>query len=137
MSNLREDKGFTYGISSYTANYIHGSFFSIATEVNASQTHAAIEEIYYEMARLREEKVNASELELVKNYIYGTFLRNFDGPFSLAERYRSVRDFGLGFDYYLKSLEEIQSIAADEVLETARKYFDPDKMIRLVVGQPG
>jgi predicted Zn-dependent peptidase len=135
MSNLREEKGYTYGVSSFTSNYIHGSSFSIVTEVNANHTNAAIDQILFEMDKLTEEKVGKDELELVKNYINGTFLRNFDGPFALAERFRSVKDFGLGFDYYLNSLEDIMNITSDELLETANKYFDTDQMIKLVVGK--
>lgn len=135
MSNLREEKGFTYGISSYAANYINGSSFSIATEVNVNRTQEAVDEIFGEMRRLREEKVGDQELSLVKNYIYGTFLRNFDGPFALADRFRSVKDFGLGFDYYLKSLDEIRQISSDELQETANAYLRADEMVRLVVGK--
>ena len=134
MSNLREDKGFTYGVSSFTTNYIHGATFSIATEVNARHTQTALNEIFSEMKLLRETKVSNEELDLVKNYIYGAFLRNFDGPFALAERYQSAKDFGLDFDYYLRSLDDIQKITSEELLETANKYLDPEDMIRLVVG---
>ena len=135
MSNLREEKGYTYGISSFAANYIHGSSFSIATEVNVKHTNSAISEIFNEIDRLKNETISPQELELVKNYIYGTFLRNFDGPFALADRFRSVKDFGLGFDYYLSSLDEIMVISSSELLEIANKYFDADQMIRLVVGK--
>ena len=128
------NKGFTYGVSSFTTNYVNGATFSIATEVNARHTQSALDEIFGEMKLLREEKVSAEELELVKNYIYGAFLRNFDGPFALAERFQSAKDFGLGFDYYLKSLDDIQKVTAEEILETANKYLDPEEMIRLVVG---
>jgi len=134
MSNLREDKGFTYGISSFVLNFIHGSAFSIATEVNANHTDAAITEICEEMRLLRDKKVGDEELKLVKNYIYGTFLRNFDGPFALSERFSSVKDFGLGFAFYRNSLKEILSTTAEELQETAQKYLNPDDMIKLVVG---
>jgi predicted Zn-dependent peptidase len=134
MSNLREDKGYTYGISSYISNYINGGFFSIATEVNANYTQAALDEIFLEINKLRTQAVGESELQLVKNYIYGTFLRNFDGPFALAERFRSARDFGLGFDYYKKSLDEILVVNPDDLIETAKKYLDPDYLIKLIVG---
>lgn len=134
MSNLREDKGFTYGISSFVLNFIHASAFSIATEVNANQTEAAIAEICKEMRLLREKKVGEKELKLVKNYIYGTFLRNFDGPFALSERFSSVKDFGLGFDFYRNSLKEILATTSHELQETANKYLNPHDMIRLVVG---
>ncbi len=134
MSNLREDKGYTYGVSSYVANFIHDASFNIATEVNAKHTQAAMDEICKEMQILRTQKVSEDELQLVKNYIYGTFLRNFDGPFALAERFRSVRDFGLGFDFYRDSLDEILAVNTDELIDTANKYLDPNEMIKLVVG---
>lgn len=135
MSNLREDKGFTYGISSFILNYIHGAAFSIATEVNAKHTQVAMDEIYNELKLLRQNKVGDDELQLVKNYIYGTFLRNFDGPFALSERFASVKEFGLGFDYYRNSLKEILLTSADELLETANKYLQPEDMIKLIVGR--
>jgi predicted Zn-dependent peptidase len=134
MSNLREDKGFTYGVSSFTLNFRHGAAFSIATQVNAKHTREAIDEICNEMKKLRQTKISSKEIKLVKNYIYGTFLRNFDGPFALSERFSSVKDFGLSFDYYRKSLEEILLITADDLIETANKYLNPDDMIKLVVG---
>jgi len=137
MSNLREDKGYTYGVSSYVLNYINQSVFSVSTEINSSYTEQALQEILKEMEILRTVKVDEKELNLVKNYIYGTFLRNFDGPFALADRFKSVKDFGLGFDYYKKSLDEIMHIKADELLETAQKYLNPENMVQLVVGSFG
>ena len=137
MSNLREDKGFTYGVSSFVANYRHSGYFSVATEVNAEHTQSALDEIYKEIGLLREKRVSDEELSLVKNYIYGTFLRNFDGPFALAERFRAVKDFGLGFDFYRNSLEEILKINATDLIETASKYLQADDLYRLVVGEMG
>jgi len=135
MSNLREDKGYTYGVSSFIANYNKAGYFSIATEVNVNHTSAALAEIIHEMVNLREQKVGEEELHLVKNYIYGTFLRNFDGAFALAERFRSVKDFGLSFDFYKNSLEEMLKVDAGQLNETARKYLNPEDMIQLVVGK--
>jgi zinc protease len=137
MSNLREDKGFTYGVSSYVLNYTNGSFFSVSTEVNSKHTEKAISEILKEMDLLRNEIVGEKELNLVKNYIYGTFLRNFDGPFALADRFKAVKDFGLGFDYYKNSLDAIMQVDANQLIETAQTYLNPDDMIQLVVGSYG
>ncbi len=137
MSNLREDKGYTYGVNSFVANYIHNGFFAIATEVNAEHTQAALTEIYREIKLLREKRVGSKELDLVKNYIYGTFLRNLDGPFALAEGYRAARDFGLGFDFYQNSLKEILSTDAEQLIETANKYLQIDDLHQLVVGEMG
>ena len=134
MSNLRENKGFTYGISSYLMNYKHGGFFSIATEVNAQNTSAALEEIQIEIAKLRNDRVSNSELDLVKNYIYGTYLRSFDGAMALADRYRAARDLNLNFGYYTNSLNGMMEQTPQQIKNTANKYFDYSKMIKLVVG---
>lgn len=135
MSNLREDKGYTYGVSSFVANYVHGSFFSVSTEVNSRFTRDALDQIHHEMTSLRTRKVGDEELQLVKNYIYGTFLRNFDGPFALAERFRSAKDFNLDFEFYRNSLKEILATTSDDLLETAEKYLNTEEMLQLVVGK--
>ena len=134
MTNLREDKGFTYGINSYMMNYKHGGFFSIATEVNAKQTKAALKEIKNEIVRLCNQTISEKELSLVKNYIYGTYLRSFDGPMALAERFRSAKDLDLNFEYYTNSLSEMMHQTPEQLQDIAGKYFNYDKMIKLVVG---
>ena len=137
MSNLREDKGFTYGISSYLINYKHAGFFSIATEVNAQHSKAALSEIKNELQKLCSENINDNELNLVKNYIYGTYLRSFDGPMALAERYRAAKDLNLDFEYYTRSLSKMMKQTPQELLKTANKYFNYNDMIKLVVGSMG
>lgn len=134
MSNLRENKGFTYGVSSYMMNYQHGGFFSIATEVNAQHTQAALKEIKIELERLCRENISNNELNLVKNYIYGTYLRSFDGPMALAERFRSAKDLNLNFEYFTNSLSEMMQQTPQQLKNTANKYFNYGDMIKLVVG---
>ncbi len=134
MSNLREDKGCTYGVHSFVTNYKHAGFFSVSTEVKADSTQIALQEIMFELNRLRSEKIADEELNRVKNYIYGTFLRTFDGPFALAERFKSAKDIGEGFSFYKNSLNEILQVTANELFETANKYLNPEEMITLVVG---
>ncbi len=135
MSNLREDKGFTYGVGSYMINYKYGGFLSIATEVNAKHTVAALSEIEFELNKLCSEKISNSELEIVKNYIYGTYLRSFDGPMALAERFRSAKDLDLNFDFYMNGFDEMMKQTPQQLQETANKYFNYNDMIKLVVGE--
>ena len=134
MSNLREDKGMTYGVSSFVSSFLHGSYFAIATEVNIKQTTAALDEIKKEIDILQNKKISVDELNLVKNYIYGSFIKNFDGPFTLAEMFMAVTDFGMNFDYYQESLKKMMAISAEDVLETAQKHLDLNEMTTLVVG---
>lgn len=134
MSNLREDKGMTYGIHSFISNFKHAGYFAIATEVNINQTSAALEEIKKEIDILQSEYVSSEEISLVKNYIYGTFQKNFDGPFALAEMFRSVMDIDNDFNFFNQTLNKIMQVDAEIIQQTAQKYLDINDMCNLVVG---
>ena len=136
MSNLREDKGYTYGAYSYLQTYKKAAYFTVATEVNADHTRAALDEICKEITGLREKPVSKDELELVKNYIYGNFQKSFDGPLALSDRFIAVKDHGLTFDHFKEVLQKIMQTTPEELQQAAKKYFDAEKMIRLAVGKP-
>jgi zinc protease len=135
MSNIREDKGYTYGIGSGMVSLKHGGYFFITTEVGVDVCKNALKEIYFEMDRLREELVSDEELKLVKNYMLGTFLRNVDGPFALADRFKGLLEYNLGYDYFDKYMSTIKNISPSQIRELANTYFDKSSMIELVVGK--
>ncbi len=135
MSNIREDKGYTYGIGSMVSSLKHGGMFVIASETGTDVTGKAIEEVFNELERLHREPVPADELSLVKNYLHGNFLRSADGPFALAELVKGVMDYDLDMDFYRHYLETIKNITAEEIRDLAVKYLEPDSLIRLIVGK--
>jgi predicted Zn-dependent peptidase len=135
MSNIREDKGYTYGIGSGLASLQHSGYFFISTEVGVEVCQNAINEIYFEMDRLRKDLIPVDELELVKNYLLGTFLRSVDGPFAMADRFKGVMEYGLTYDYYDRYIATIRSVSASQLRDMANAYFDKDSMVELVVGK--
>ncbi|MCK6649650.1 MAG: insulinase family protein, partial [Bacteroidia bacterium] len=135
MSNIREDKGYTYGIGSGLVSLQNSGYFFISTEVGVDVCKNAIHEIYFEMDRLREELVSESELQLVKNYLLGTFLRSVDGPFAMADRFRGIMEYNLGYDYFDRYIATIKSINASQIRDLANQYFDKSSMIELVAGK--
>lgn len=135
MSNVREDKGYTYGIGSAIAAMEDAMFFFISTEVGADVTNAAIKEVYLELDRLREELVPVEELEMVKNYILGSMLKSSDGPFSMADKYKSVYFKGGDLSFYDRYISMINNVTSEELLAVAKKYFDPKEMLEVVVGK--
>jgi predicted Zn-dependent peptidase len=135
MSNIREDKGFTYGIGSMVGSMLHSGFFVISTEVRSEVTQQALEEIYVEMRKLQEEPVPADELEMVRNYMLGTFMRNFDGPFHLSDRCKSIVLFDLGYDYFDKHFETIQKITPEQLIQLATNYFETNSFYQVVAGK--
>ncbi|MCE9539708.1 MAG: insulinase family protein [Bacteroidetes bacterium] len=135
MSNIREDKGYTYGIGSGIASLQNSGYFFISTEVGVDVCKDALKEIYFEMNRLREELVPEDELQLVKNYLSGMFLRSVDGPFALAERFKGIIEYNLDYDYFDKYIATIKAISASQLRNLANTYFDKNSMTELVVGK--
>jgi zinc protease len=135
MSNIREDKGYTYGIYSQLVTLKNAAFLQISTEAGKAVEKATIAEINNELKRLCEEEVPAAELELVKNYLYGQFLRSLDGPYALAERFKSVMYSEGSMEYYAKTMKTIQQTEATELLRLAQNWLQPDSMLMVVVGE--
>lgn len=135
MSNIREDKGYTYGIGSAVVSMKQEGYFFISTEVGADVTNSAIEEIYKEIEILKDEPVDAEELEMARNYMLGTFLKGMDGAFQLAERFKSIYLYNLDYSYYDRYLQKIRTIQPEELQDLARKYFDISGFYEIVVGR--
>jgi predicted Zn-dependent peptidase len=133
MSNIREEKGYTYGIYSYLENHIHQSAWVISTEAGRDVCEATVTEIYKEMERLRNELVDKEELLLVQNYMMGSLLGDLDGPFQIINRWKNLILNGLGEDYFYKQINTIKQITAEELKEVSNKYLLPEKFYELVV----
>jgi predicted Zn-dependent peptidase len=133
MSNIREEKGYTYGIHSYVQNHIHESAWMISTEAGKDVCEATIEEVYKEMKLLREDLVDEDELMLVRNYLIGTLLGDLDGPFQIMGRWKNLVLNNLDGDYFYRSIETIKTISAEELRELAKKYLNPEDFYELVV----
>jgi zinc protease len=133
MSNIREDKGYTYGIHSYLENHIQESAWVISTEAGRDVCEAAITEVYKEMAVLRDEPIDAEELLLVRNYMMGSILGDLDGPFHIINRWKNIVLNGLDESYFYNQIETIRNITAQELQELANKYLVQDKFYELVV----
>jgi predicted Zn-dependent peptidase len=135
MSNIREDKGYTYGIGSALTSMKHSGIFTISSEVGVDVREKAVDEIFHEIRKLATDLVPDEELNLVKNYMLGNFLRSADGPFALSEMVKSVVDYDFSMDYYNRYIQTIKNITAKEIRELAVKYLDPHTLVTLVVGK--
>ncbi|MBL0132661.1 MAG: insulinase family protein [Chitinophagaceae bacterium] len=133
MANIREDKGYTYGIYSYLMNHIHESGWMISTEAGRDVSQATIDEVYKEMELLREEPIDEEELQIVRNYMIGTILGDLDGPFQVIARWRNLILNKLDEDYFYRSLDVIKTVSAEELQELSRKYLKPEEFYELVV----
>ena len=133
MSNIREEKGYTYGIHSFIQNHIHDTAWMISTEAGKDVCEATIEEVYKEMKLLREQVVDEEELLLVRNYMMGGILGDLDGPFQIMGRWKNIVLNNLTEQYFYDSIHTIKTISAEELQFLAQKYLQPEACYELVV----
>lgn len=135
MANIREDKGFTYGIGSGLSSLEHGGAMFIASEVGADVCRAAVTEIEKEINILKTELVPEEELSLVRNYMMGSLLGSLENVFSHADKFKNVYFSGLGYEYYDRYAEVVKNTTSEEVLQLANKYLDLDKFYKVIAGK--
>jgi predicted Zn-dependent peptidase len=133
MSNIREDKGYTYGIHSYLQNHIDTSAWMISTDAGKDVCGATIEEVYKEMKILRETLVSKEELDLVKNYMLGSLLGDIDGPFQIIGRWKTYILNDLTESYFYNTIKTVREIQSEDIQTLANKYLQPDAFYELVV----
>ncbi|MDP9041618.1 MAG: insulinase family protein, partial [Bacteroidota bacterium] len=133
MANIREEKGYTYGIHSYLTNLIQESALMISTEAGKDVTEATISEVYLEMKRLCDEPVSDEELKTTKNFMIGTLLGDLDGPFQVAGRWKSLILNDLTEDYFYRGIETIRNIQPVTLQELANKYLGAPDFYELAV----
>lgn len=135
MKNIREEKGYTYGIGSALQMHPQSGVWHIATEVGVEYTQATLDEINKEILRMHHEPVGNEEMQIVKNYIQGNFLKMVDGPFAQTERIKNIVLKGLPEDYYQQLMMKIREATPDDVMQCMHTYMHPEQMSRLVVGK--
>jgi zinc protease len=123
MSNIREDKGYTYGIGCGLSELRKTGYFLIATEVATEVCDATIKEIRFEMERLHTELVSEEELQLVKNYMLGQLLKSADGPNAMMDLFMSVQLQGMDYSFYNLAIEKIKQIDSNRIQQLAKKYL--------------
>ncbi|MFT4680378.1 MAG: zinc protease [Flavobacteriales bacterium] len=135
MSNIREDKGYTYGIGSSLQSFQESGYFVISTEVGSDVCEAALKEIYSELERLRTEPISEDEMGLVKNYIMGAQLKSVDGPFSLSSKWNGLINFGLTESDYQAFIQEILDITPERLQTLAKTYLEKEMLMEVVAGK--
>lgn len=135
MKNLREDKGYTYGIHARLLYGLAGAELRIVAEIGDEQALVAVREIALELRHLREKKASVRELEILRGYLVGQQLRAFDGPFASGPSLIIPMLYSIfPADWYQRSLQRIATMTAESIQTSARKWLDPASMVLSVAG---
>ena len=135
MKNLREDKGYTYGIFSNVIYFGNNSIFYVDTDVNIDKTKDAITQCQMELDKLRREPVSKEELAIVKSYLQGALLRRLDGTVDYMRNYFVWQSAGLDENEQQNTMDAIEQITPARILQLAQQYLDANDFTTIVVGQ--
>ncbi|HRI28928.1 MAG TPA: pitrilysin family protein [Chitinophagales bacterium] len=134
MRNIREDKGYTYGIYSALVSMLQSGYFYIAAEVGQNVWQAAVEEIYKEIHRLQTQPVAPNELLTAKNYTLGKLLGQIDGTINTLATVQGLYMYGLTETHYTQLVQMVQNMTSEEVNHYAQLYLNPNSLTQVVAG---
>lgn len=134
MSNIREDKGYTYDIISEIDAYGSRNAFMISSQTATEYVEPLLKEVYREMERLRNDDIPAAEVELVRNYIMGELCREYEGLIAKAEVFVNAWLSGESFASVNAYIDAVARVTPERLQEVARKYLRSDEMFEVVVG---
>lgn len=129
---LREEKGYTYGISAGLIGRMDSSYIQIATDCDVKYTYLSIEEIKNEIAKLREELIPESELSIAKSHMLSESIKMIDSPFAIAEFMILKKCLGMPDDYFINQINIIKSITSQDLMNIAKKHLNIDNFITII-----
>lgn len=135
IKNIREEKGYTYGIYSHLTSLTETGIFYISADVGSDYGQATINEVEKEIKHLQKNLVSKDELERVKNYMTGILLQKFDGIFAISDAFLELKKFNLDWDYYQHLSDTIKQITREDINQIAKKYLKINEMSSLIVGK--
>lgn len=134
MANIREDKGYSYGIGSGIAVMEDAGYFFIATEVGSQHRQATIDEVFFEIDRLKNEPIGQDELKKVQNYLLGDFLRQSDGPIAMMDSFKNIYYNKLPSTYYNDFISAIKDCTPEELSRLAKEYLKKEDLLIVSAG---
>lgn len=134
MRNIREDKGFTYGIYSSLSVKENGTLFSIGTDIKGDKIEETLEEIKKELIDLSNDLIQEEELQIVKKHLSGKFISDTSTIFDKMDKYKSTVLLGVDSSFYTDLQARVKTIESEELKEVAASYFDYNKMTIVTVG---
>jgi len=133
-ANLREDKGYTYGSRGRVRSDRFIGSFSCSASVRNEVTDSSVQQMLLEMNRIKNELVDSSDLERIKNNMIGDFALSLENQQTIARYALNTEIYNLPKNYYRDMLDKVQAVTKEMVKEAADSYIDPANCHILVVG---
>lgn len=123
MSNLREKNGFTYGVSAGFSRMKHADVYKISTDVGAEVSEDALTEIFREVDVLQTDLAPEDELLRVKTYMAGAFIRSFDGPHAIMDRFKTLVLHKMPMNHFEEYARQVNDVTLEQVRSAAQAHL--------------
>ncbi len=132
--NLREDKGYTYGVGAGFDMRRGAGPFSVRTAVQTAVTVPAIAESLVELRRMRDTLVTDAELAVARDYMVGVFPLRFETPGAVVGAVGGLFVGGLPDDELARYRDLVEAVTAADVQKAAQDHIHPDRLAIVLVG---
>ncbi|MCO6494316.1 MAG: insulinase family protein [Bacteroidetes bacterium] len=129
MKNIREEKGWTYGVSSRIINYAENAFIEISGDINVDKAKEVKQEILKEFQLLQNKLIGTQEFETAKNYYLGNLQSLFDDFLSYSERHFTLLETNQTIEWYNILGKKIYQLTPEQILQAAQNYLDSKSLI--------
>ncbi len=134
MSNIREEKGLTYGISSVLMGMREGAHAQINAQFATGHSQEVIDEVRHELQVLATEPMCDEELTRLKRFVTSNLASTLDSPFAIMDYYQNQALVGTPDDYFDAQFRCINSLNAETIMRMASQYLNPDEMRIVTAG---
>lgn len=134
MLNIREDKGYTYGIFAALLGFKEGGVINISTQCDNSYTYYVIDEIIKEIESLKHNNMSDDELNRLKRYAMSQVVTTLDSPFSIMDYYENIRCANTPEDYFNQQINAINSLSSELIADIASKYILSENIYTAIAG---
>jgi zinc protease len=134
MRNIREDKGFTYGIYSSISHKEQASLFSLGTDIKGDKIDETLGEISKEIATLQQELIPSDEFNTARKHLAGKFLSDHATIFDKMDKYKSNVLLGLPKEFQTQLIELFQSLTTEDLRIAAQNHLTADNLLKVIVG---
>jgi len=135
MSNIREEKGYTYSIAAGIAPDTDNSLLLIQAETAPEYVRPLIVEVYREIDRVQQDLVSEEELNLVKNYMIGDMCRNYESAFSVSDAWIFAHTLQLPDTHFSDFFHVIKRITPAQIRSLAQQYLCKENLKEVVSGK--
>lgn len=131
--NLREDKGWTYGVRSGFTRRREAGPFVVRAAVETAMTARAFEEMLAEIRSMTERPPDDDEMALARNALTLSLPREFETTSLVASKEAERITYGLSEDWWERLPAAVMAVERDDVVAVAERYLGPERLTLLAV----